>query len=138
MSFLSKMFKSKQNNTETTPTLEIITDSDIENIEVVEVREVVINTTQEELVAYGIIIGLLSTKIDADRIIMRDRATYCGILLDDNNRKPLARLYLETNKMYIGTFDENRKEKKTEIVSVNDISKLKKQLTAVLSFYGEK
>lgn len=37
--------------------------------------------------------GILRTVADASRIVHRYVRSYFGILLDDNNRKPLARLH---------------------------------------------
>jgi len=133
MEIFKKLFKK---NTDNINNIEgIIAEEEIDEIEVQQESEVRIQTTDEELISYGIIIGLLSSKINPSRIILRDKIKYCGILLDDNNRKPLARLYLESSKMYIGTFDENRNETKHSITSINDICELKKELIKVLKYY---
>lgn len=50
-------------------------------------------TYHNEIFAYIIIRSLLSKTVDPGRVVMRDQKTYCGILLDDNNRKPICRLY---------------------------------------------
>ncbi len=42
---------------------------------------------------------------------MRDQKSYCGILIDDNNRKPLARLHLNRSVKYISLFDTGSEEK---------------------------
>lgn len=80
-----------------------------------------IHTTEEELEAYCIIKSVLRNEISVDRITIRDVQSYCSILLDDNNRKPLCRLYFNTTKKYISTFDENKKETKIEIQGLNSI-----------------
>lgn len=36
---------------------------------------------------------LLRGVVDPARVVMRDQKSYCGILLDDNNRKPICRLF---------------------------------------------
>ncbi|WP_199194687.1 hypothetical protein [Phyllobacterium phragmitis] len=36
---------------------------------------------------------------------MRDAKTYCAILLDDNNRKPIIRMHFNRGTKYIGLFD---------------------------------
>ena len=33
-----------------------------------------------------------------ERVAIRDQVTYCGILLDDNNRKPLVRLWFNNSQ----------------------------------------
>src|SRR5690606_17940041 len=49
-------------------------------------------TTQEEMEGFYIIRAILSEIVEPSRVIMRDTKSYCGILLDDNNRKPICRL----------------------------------------------
>jgi hypothetical protein len=46
---------------------------------------------------------------------------YFAIFLDDNNRKAICRLYLNGGKKYLGTLDENKKETKIEIVTLDEI-----------------
>lgn len=79
-------------------------------------------TTQEEIDAYNIIKAILCKSVDAARVTMRDTISYCGILLDDNNRKPIARLYFNNpNNMQIGIFDGSKAEVRQAVKSPNDI-----------------
>lgn len=78
-------------------------------------------TTDEELEGFYIVKAILSEILDVDRVAIRDKISYCGILLDDNNRKPICRLHFNTSQKYLGLFDENKKEEKIPIDSVNDI-----------------
>ncbi|MET0464062.1 MAG: type I restriction endonuclease [Chitinophagaceae bacterium] len=80
-----------------------------------------IETTAEELEAYQIVKAILRQKIKYNRIVHRDAQSYFAILLDDNNRKPICRLYLNGSKRYIGIFDEQKKETRMEILTVDDI-----------------
>ncbi len=80
-----------------------------------------IETTQEEIEAYLIVKTILRQKTPPGRIVYRDAQSYFAILLDDNNRKTICRLYLNGSKRYIGTFDEQKKETRNEISSVDDI-----------------
>lgn len=50
-------------------------------------------THNTEVWAYVIIRTLLRDDVAPSRITMRDQKSYCGILLDNNNRKPICRLY---------------------------------------------
>ncbi len=44
------------------------------------------------------------------------RYTDLGVLLDDNNRRPICRLWLNGSRKYLGLFDnEQRKETKVSI-----------------------
>lgn len=93
-----------------------------ENAEpVVEVEKVI--TTDEELEAFMIVKTILRQKIPVSRISYRDAQTYFVILLDDNNRKSVCRLYMNSSKKYIGLFDADKKEVKQPITSLDDIFK---------------
>lgn len=97
-------------------------------------------TTADELNGFYIVKSILRTKIDSERIFYRDSQTYCSIILDDNNRKSICRLWLNgQSKKYIGLFDKDKKETKIEISSLDDIYNYTKELLATIDFYeGEK
>lgn len=86
-----------------------------------QVAETKVTTTQEELDGYNIIRSIIRKAIPLTRIVHRDAQTYFAILVDDNNRKPLCRLYLNGSKKYIALFDSNKAEIKKEIISLDDI-----------------
>lgn len=69
-----------------------------------------IMTTEEEVEAYNIIRAILRERISPKRVAMRDVQSYCGILLDDNNRKPICRLYFNGSKKSVGFFDLEKEE----------------------------
>lgn len=94
-----------------------------------------VNTTIEEMEAFYIVKAILAQKIPVQRIAHRDTKSYFGILLDDNNRKPICRLYLEGNKKYLGTFNEDKKETKYQLESLDEIYKYADQLVSVVAFY---
>jgi len=93
-------------------------------------------TTEEEIEAYHIIRSVVRTKVDASRIIARDTQSYFGILLDDNNRKPICRLHLNGTKQYIGLFDNNKKEEKILLNSLDEIYLLTDRLLETVSMYN--
>jgi hypothetical protein len=94
-----------------------------------------IETTQEEIEAYLIVKAILRQKISPRRIIYRDAQSYFAILLDDNNRKTICRLYLNGGKRYIGTFDEHKKECRNEILTVDDIFDYTELLLNTVAYY---
>ena len=98
-------------------------------------EEIKIITTEEETEAYHIIRSIIRTKIDANRIIARDTQSYFGILLDDNNRKPLCRLHLNSSKKYIGLFDQNKKEERIAINNIDEIYQYSDRLIATALMY---
>lgn len=100
-----------------------------------ESRENLIQTTEEELEGFYIVKSLLRDMVDPNRIVHRDTQSYMGILLDDNNRKPLARLHFNRSQKYLGIFDEKREEEKIPIQNLNDIYQYAERLRRVFAFY---
>ncbi|SEM40680.1 hypothetical protein SAMN04488505_104304 [Chitinophaga rupis] len=94
-----------------------------------------IETTEEEKEGYLIVKTILRQKIKPARIVYRDAQSYFAILLDDNNRKTICRLYLNGSRRYIGTFDEQKKETRTEILTVDDIFKFEEILHKTVDWY---
>ena len=94
-------------------------------------------TTAEEMEGFLIVKTILRQQIASTRIVFRDAQSYFAILLDDNNRKTICRLYLNGNKKYIGTFDEQKKEIKTEILSLDDIFQHSKSLLTTVDQYDK-
>jgi len=106
----------------------------LDNIETKEVENK-ITTTDEELDGFRIVVAILRRKLPINRIVHRDTQSYFGILLDDNNRKPLCRLHLNAGKKYIGLFDEQKNETRQLIESLDDIYKFEERLLKTVSFY---
>jgi hypothetical protein len=80
-----------------------------------------IETTQEELEGFMIVKSILREMVPVNRIHYRDSQTYFAILLDDNNRKTICRLYLNRSKKYFVLLNEAKQEQKYEIESLDDI-----------------
>lgn len=93
-------------------------------------------TTKEETEAFYIVKSILREVISVDRIFFRDAQSYFSILLDNNNRKPICRLYLnsETNKR-ITFLDDNKKELHNKITSIDEIYNYANDLIAATSKY---
>jgi hypothetical protein len=68
-------------------------------------------TTAEEMEAFYIIRAILCAKVNVSRVALRDNQSYCGILLDDNNRKPICRLHFNGKKKQVTFFDTGKEEK---------------------------
>lgn len=109
-----------------------------ETVTVVEEPESKIETTEEELEAFMIIKTILRQKFDVKRIVYRDAQSYFAVLLDDNNRKPICRLYFNGAKKYFVVLDENKKEIKTEILSIDDIFTFSETLIKIVDNYDNK
>ncbi|TNZ28848.1 hypothetical protein CGJ38_24165 [Vibrio parahaemolyticus] len=78
---------------------------------------------------------MLRQQVDVQRVCARDTQSYFGILLDDNNRKPLCRLWFNTKQKYIGLFDEAKTETRHPIDSIDDIFKFSEQLQSTPALY---
>ncbi|MBP4138593.1 type I restriction endonuclease [Flavobacterium geliluteum] len=105
-----------------------------EQVESIEEESKII-TSEEELEGYRIIVAILRRKIPTSRVVYRDTQSYFGILLDDNNRKPLCRLHLNGSKKYISLFNENKTEAKISIASIDDIYQFEKELLDTVTLY---
>lgn len=112
-------------------------EADQQEKEEIEIEEPIskIQTTEEELEGYQIVVAILRRVLPKHRIVHRDTQSYFGILLDDNNRKPLCRLHLNGNTKYIGIFDENKSESKMLIESIDDIYKFEADLLRTVQIY---
>jgi predicted type IV restriction endonuclease len=95
-----------------------------------------VETTPEEFEAYYMVKSILRETIDTSRIIMRDVQSYCGVLLDDNNRKPIIRLYFDRVEKQIGIFDNpDRSEDKMKLEKLDDLYKIAERLAAAVKNY---
>ncbi|MBS1638170.1 MAG: type I restriction enzyme HsdR N-terminal domain-containing protein [Bacteroidetes bacterium] len=94
-------------------------------------------TTEEELEGFMIVKTILRQKINASRVTYRDAQSYFAILLDDNNRKTICRLYLSPTKKQFVTLDEQKKEVRNEITSLDDIFKYSETLLSIIDNYDK-
>lgn len=92
-------------------------------------------TTSDELEGFYIVKAIARSVVDCKRIVLRDTQSYCGILLDDNNRKPICRLHFNRAKKYIGLLDAEKKETRVSIESVDDIYNFSEQLRDIVKSY---
>lgn len=92
-------------------------------------------TTEEEMEAFLVIKSILRKQVAVDRIAYRDAQSYFAILLDDNNRKTICRLYLGATKKSIGFLDANKKETKFEFSSLDDLFGFSDRLLSAVKLY---
>lgn len=84
-------------------------------------KEPAIEITEAEKEGFVVVKAILRQHIRPHRIGARKRQSCLTILLDEDDRKPICRLYLHGAKWYIGTFDGEQQERKIEIESVDDV-----------------
>lgn len=80
-------------------------------------------TTEDEIQGLYIVKAILASTLDIERVTMRDAQSYCAILCDNNNRRPLCRLHFNAKQKYVEIFDENKVGKREPISTVADIYK---------------
>jgi predicted type IV restriction endonuclease len=98
--------------------------------------ENLLTTSAEELEGFYIIRAILREITPSKRIFMRDAQSYCAVLFDDNNRKPICRLrFNNTQKLRIGLFNEKKEEEIVALESIDGIFDLSERLkSAVLGY----
>jgi len=94
-------------------------------------------TTAEELDGFYIVRSIVRTKIDINRIYSRDTQSYFGVLLDNNNRKPICRLHLNGGNKYLGLFNKDKSENKILLNNLDDIYQYSDKLLETISMYEE-
>lgn len=101
-------------------------------------KEKDIVTTEDELQAFNIIRAILCKKLDMSRITYRDAQTYFAVLLDDNNRKTICRLYFNGSKKHIKTLDADKKEIRHDIEDISDIYQFADEINKTVDLYESK
>ena len=97
--------------------------------------EPAIVTTDEERDGFFIVKSLLHGTVSLNRVAIRDMKSYCGVLLDNNNRKPICRLWFNGSQKYLGLFDEQKREEKIPINELDDIYTYADRLKATIAYY---
>ena len=103
---------------------------------IVDKNEGVVETSPDEWQAYYMTQAILSQFIDPKRVVIRDALSYCAVLLDNNNRKPICRFYFNSKQYYLAVFDNPKKaETKIPIAKLNEIFKFSDHLKNVVAMY---
>lgn len=100
-----------------------------------ESANVKVETTNDEIEGYHIVKAIVRSVIDAKRVVHRDTQSYFGILVDDNNRKPICRLHFNRGQKYLGLFDADKNETRHPIGSLDEIYAFEAQLKATAQTY---
>ena len=93
-------------------------------------------TTADEIEGSQIIKAILREVLPSARIAFRDTQSYFGILLDDNNRKPLCRLHFNSANKYVELFNNGKDNGEKKLInSLDEIYSFKKELLATVKIY---
>jgi hypothetical protein len=91
-------------------------------------------TTAEEIEGLHIVRSILRDVVSPRRIVMRDNLSYCAILLDDNNRKPVCRLRFNNNqRLAVGIFGADKTEERFALEVIDDLYMFADKLKATLA-----
>ena len=94
-----------------------------------------IETTLEETEGFLTVKAILRDVVDVGRVYMRDTLSYCGVILDDNNRKPICRLWFNGPQKYLGLFDLEKNEERISIDTLDGIYAHADRIKAAVAFY---
>lgn len=95
-------------------------------------------TTDEEKEAFMIVRAISAKHSPIDRVAIRDAKSYCAVLMDDNNRRPICRFYFNSaTTKYLGVFDSDKKETKHKISTPSEIYQYADSIEAVVRYYAE-
>ena len=110
--------------------------TDTQKVEIPGSKKQEIVTTQEEQEAYYTIKAILRAKVAGERVFMRDAMSYCAIILDDNNRKNICRLYFNNeNNLRIEFVDADGNSERIHIDSIDEIYNYSDRLLAIVERY---
>jgi len=77
--------------------------------------------TEREIEGFNIVKAIARSTVTVGRIFMHHGKTHCAIMLDNNRRKPICRMYFHAKtKLHIGLF-ENETEKRYSIDTLDNI-----------------
>lgn len=91
-------------------------------------------TTEEEIDGFNIVKAIVCQVVDPKRVFIRDTKGYCGVILDNTNRKPICRLHFNSSQKYLGII-RNKKEEKVPIDELDEIFKFSDRLKSTVNEY---
>ena len=92
-------------------------------------------SSEDEWSAFSLIKNLLKDTLDINKITYKCTESYTAILYDNNTRKWICRLILKSSQKTLILPDENKKEVRCSISSIDDISSYTNQLIEVCNRY---
>jgi hypothetical protein len=108
-----------------------------EEPELAPVNEAKVETTLDEMQGFMIVRAIAAEVVPVSRITLRDAQSYCAILFDDNNRKPVARLHFNGKSKFVTVFGVDKEGVRHDVEQVEDIFSLRVPIKSVLASYLE-
>lgn len=113
-------------------------DTDIQTVESSDTKNDGIVTTEEEILGFAIVRAIGMKVVPVERIQMRDAKSYCAILFDNNNRKPIVRMHFNSpTTKYVSTFNKEGKGTKQKVDNVYGLYGLQDQILEAITGYLE-
>lgn len=94
-----------------------------------------VDTTPDELQGFMIIRAIAAEVAPVSRITMRDAQSYCAIMFDDNNRKPIARLHFNGKMKFVTIFGVNKEGSRHGVERIEEIFNLAGAIKDVVRSY---
>lgn len=95
-----------------------------------------IETTEDELQGFMIVRAIAAEVAPVSRISLRDAQSYCAILFDDNNRKPIVRLHFNGKSRFVTVFGAEKEGVRHDIEQVEDIYRCAGAIKDVVRVYA--
>lgn len=93
-----------------------------------------INTTSEEIEGFHMIRAIGVSITDFSKIVLRDAKTYCAVLFEDNNRKPICRMHFNSSNKRLSFFDTETEEI-VPITKIEDLYHYQDRILKVIAKY---
>lgn len=106
-----------------------------DSLPVVEGDEGKVQTTPDELQGFMIVRAIAAEVAPVSRVVMRDAQSYCAVLFDDNNRKPIVRLHFNGKTRYVTVFGVSKEGTRHDIKQIEDLFQLREPIRAVVQSY---
>lgn len=87
------------------------------------------------LEGHKVVKDILCEVVDGSRVSIKGTRSDCCIILDDNKRKPICRLWVKRKRVYLGVLDENKIETKHRIGSFEAIRDFADEIRAASQRY---
>jgi len=100
------------------------------------VDETKVETTPDELRGFMIVQAIAAEVTSVTRIVIRDAQSYCAVLFDDNNRKPIIRLHFNGKSKFVTIFNATKEGMRHDIERVEDLFSLRDPIRAVIQSYA--
>ncbi len=94
-------------------------------------------TTEEELEGYHIVRAIVCSELAPSRVTWRDGRTYFSVLVDNNNRKPICRLWFNRSHKYVQLFADGKSLVKEPIEHPTELYRFSEALRATARTYLE-